>query len=426
SVGLEDRSNAGHMNARNESVRNKMKRATATKYKGVDAALQYIVKPFGVWQVLLTCFCTLSLSSMEMLSIFGIGDPLVRCQMEPQWEERLVQLNYSFEQASHFIQGDKGSQCERLANFSDSANSSGYEACPLGYVLRPLLTQMPETLTEEFNLVCDRKWIQTIVFTSFMIGMVLGFPTGGAVADAYGRRMTFIVTSVLVSLVTASLAFAPYISVFIGLYCALGFLDAIKVTLIFLIVFELTTARFRPLASFLIVVHMYFINRSLAILLAYVTMNWRYLCGAIAGVTCTAGLAALLLPESPRWLISQHRYQLAVKMLRRSFRFNHFGRRPNQGQQTMLEEFASVYAAESKPPRQPFSLLFQDKRLLRITVLGSLIFMAHIVVYFGILMYTKEVQYSVFLATFIQAASCIPGTTLAMALYSHFRSVHSA
>lgn len=163
------------------------------------------------------------------------------------------------------------------------------------------------------------------VLAVWLGGILLGALSGGRLADRFGRRRLFVLTLLWYAAFTVLTALAPTL----GAVYVFRFLAALGVgaeyAIINAAIAEFMPARVRGKAN-AAVMQFWPVGAVAAGLLAYLALNtlalpnstsWRYIFGV-------GGLLALVvlffrrkLPESPRWLASQGRYEEADAIVRR-------------------------------------------------------------------------------------------------------------
>ncbi|XP_030850269.1 solute carrier family 22 member 6-B-like [Strongylocentrotus purpuratus] len=98
-----------------------------------------------------------------------------------------------------------------MAYFSENTNQSGprydFMSCDQGWVHDRALSAY--TLTQSFDLVCGRKYLINLSQSIFFIGVLIGSVLFGAIADRYGRKITLIISNVLVVVFGVGAAFSP-------------------------------------------------------------------------------------------------------------------------------------------------------------------------------------------------------------------------
>lgn len=160
---------------------------------------------------------------------------------------------------------------------------------------------------------------QDAILAVWLTGVLIGALAGGYLADRYGRRRLFVLTLLWYAAFTVLTGASPTL----GVVYVLRFLAALGVGAEYAIVnaaiAELMPARVRGKTG-AVVMNFWAAGAVLAGLLAYLLLNtlalsdavsWRYL-------FLLGGLLALIvlyfrrrIPESPRWLVSQGRYEEA-------------------------------------------------------------------------------------------------------------------
>ena len=278
----------------------------------MDSILESI-GPFGLYQkILLFLIGSLSaLVSMNMYAgMFTAGEPSLECKLK--------------DNKTHLIEPNATSKtsCEIWSSYEFNKTLSLYE-CSFDS------KYYEKTIVNEWNLVCDRQYLTSIPQTFFLVGTVSGMG-GGIISDHYGRKLSTLILIFLISvtLVSTQLLLLIKTSVLIqyiiftisqffcgilvnGLYCTC-----------YVLLLELTTDKYHTLVSN---INLYFfvIGELILLLAYYITRSW-YSLGWIISIYSVlfAILTFLLLPESPRWLIIQKRYDEAVVILNKIAKIN--------------------------------------------------------------------------------------------------------
>ncbi|GGE31228.1 putative metabolite transport protein YwtG [Pullulanibacillus camelliae] len=156
-----------------------------------------------------------------------------------------------------------------------------------------------------------------IVVSSILVGAMIGAAFSGKLSDKYGRRKNVMVAAAIFCIGAIGTAFAPDTVVLILFRIVLGIAVGCASALVPLYLSEMAPANIRGALSSL--------NQLMivtGILIAYIINyifapieGWRWMLGLalIPGIILLIGM--LFLPESPRWLLKQHREQEARKVL---------------------------------------------------------------------------------------------------------------
>ncbi|KAM7307624.1 uncharacterized protein ISCGN_011260 [Ixodes scapularis] len=177
------------------------------------------------------------------------------------------------------------------------------------------------TASTQWDLVCDRSHLPSLVFTLTSVGSALGTLIFGGLSDRIGRRPAFFVTVIVAVIFGIS---SILVTNFIA-FTVLRFVTATIMPQIFqlpyIILLELVGPKYRT--SMLGIAWMAWTLGLCALpLAAYLCRTWILL-----GLICSA-CAALnflywkLIPESPRWLLTQNRVKEAVVLLNRIAKTN--------------------------------------------------------------------------------------------------------
>ncbi|XP_065584841.1 organic cation transporter protein-like [Artemia franciscana] len=177
------------------------------------------------------------------------------------------------------------------------------------------------SIVSEFNLVCEKAWIEPVLASAYMIGMVFGSISFGAIADKIGRLKTLIVVVTIAAIAQTAAAFSVNPEMFfvlrffagasiIGLYQILNVLGT-----------EFVGSEFRLKFGFIQNIFFAIGSCSLGIVAIFVK-DWRTL-QLIYGAPGFLLLSYWwLLPESCRWLINQGRLEEAKKIVEMACRVN--------------------------------------------------------------------------------------------------------
>ncbi|XP_076058569.1 uncharacterized protein LOC143035587 [Oratosquilla oratoria] len=179
-----------------------------------------------------------------------------------------------------------------------------------------------KTVTSEFDLVCSRSYLRATFQSVFMFGSVVGAILYGMVSDAYGRRPTILVSS----LVLLILGMAPIWLSSLGFIFACRFLVGMTIPaytgVAYGLALEVCQAHQRAKVGIFIGLPWAF---GVMILggLGYFIRDWRYLQMTISlPFLVIIPVFWLLLDESPRWLMVKGKTDELLKVLQRAARLN--------------------------------------------------------------------------------------------------------
>lgn len=160
--------------------------------------------------------------------------------------------------------------------------------------------------------------IRSLIVSGLLVGAVLGALVGGRLADDLGRRDVIMATAAVFALGTFCCGLAPSPIYLIGGRLIVGFAVGVVSVVVPLYLAEIAPAPRRGE-----IVCQYQLAITLGILLAYVLDSmlgiapneWREMFMSGAALACTLGLAMLILPDSPRWMLLQDDEQEARDIL---------------------------------------------------------------------------------------------------------------
>lgn len=191
----------------------------------------------------------------------------------------------------------------------------------------------------EFGLSDQAK---EFVVASLLVGAIIGVAAGGAIMDRLGRRRTLFAVAVLFLVGAIASGLATSTTLLLAARILLGLAIGAASVAVPAYIAEIAPAHLR---GRLVSVNQLMISSG--ILISYVTgyvlsdsQAWRWML-AVAAVPAVIMLVALpMLPESPRWLLSQGREQEARRLLQRT--------RPADAVDDEVAEITAAMQAESR------------------------------------------------------------------------------
>ncbi|KAL3238859.1 hypothetical protein MRX96_021883 [Rhipicephalus microplus] len=173
------------------------------------------------------------------------------------------------------------------------------------------------TLVQEWDLVCERAWMRSLVQSSFMTGMLIGCLLCSALGDRLGRRPLLVSSCALVNMAGLATAAAPSFGVFLAARVFLGISLAVMQTTSFCLLVEVTGPRQRTRAAIAFTLGF---ALSLFVLpgTVWLIQHWRYIQVAITMPFVAIAVWSWYLPESPRWLIATGRTEEATSVVLRA------------------------------------------------------------------------------------------------------------
>ncbi|CAH2047300.1 unnamed protein product, partial [Iphiclides podalirius] len=182
-------------------------------------------------------------------------------------------------------------------------------------------SEIGDTIISEWNLVCDRSGLTNLAEVVFLIGVGIGGVVGGWISDKFGRKRILMGMMICqCTLAIASLLVGSYIQ-YVIVRLIMGLVSVSVVYAAFVLSVELVGGNWVTIAgvcNFFPLPLAYVIVSLLSLLLP----NWRDLQLAVSLPGCLLLLLWIVLPESPRWLISRGRIQEAKEIIVKAAKFN--------------------------------------------------------------------------------------------------------
>ncbi|CAL8076632.1 unnamed protein product [Calicophoron daubneyi] len=422
----------------------------------VDQLLEKYVGPCGLWQWGVALLLMFSMSALTTFPVYANSASPHRCRMDDLVEDFVRTYNITFDQLAPLIgpwDEDKGGQasvpkkdygCFRYRyNWSKSILnevllkavkheeifSSPLERCPRGYVFQPSPYYYPHGVVPEFETLCEWQWLVPTGTSVYMFGMMLGFVFGGMLGDKLGRKKTILLFAgvELVSGIWTCLS-PNYVSYIIA-RAFMGMGNTAKVTAGNVLCVELTVARYRSVLHAVLTIGLNFVYRGLTALWAYLIPQWRLLHVVVMCPNFLSVLYFFLLPESPRWLISQNRSDEALKVLRVGCQVNNFWKGKEKTEELRehithsfrLEPLLTPVGKDKRRGRFQLFKLCANRQISKSVVFGVLLLIGIVMCYFGLLLYARIVYGYVYLVAFLNSLTAVPATLLSMLTYRYVR-----
>ncbi|XP_068014154.1 organic cation/carnitine transporter 2-like isoform X2 [Melanerpes formicivorus] len=270
------------------------------------------------------------------------------------------------------------------------------------------------TIVTEWNLVCDNDWKGPLSTSLFFVGVLLGSFASGQLSDKFGRKNVLFATLAMQTGFSFIQVFSTSWEMFSVLFMLVGMGQISNYVAAFVLGTEILGKSIRVQFSTLGVCIFYAFGYMLLPLFAYFIRDWRMLLLALT----LPGLLFIplwwVIPESPRWLISQGRFQEAEDILRKAARINGI-RAPD-----VILDPSELQDVDSQR-QQSYTILdlMRTRNILTITIMSILLWMIISVGYFGLSLDTPNLHGDVYLNCFLSAVIEVPAYIISWLLLQH-------
>ena len=267
---------------------------------------------------------------------------------------------------------------EPATNVSNTCPGGEVRACEDLY----FATVSRSSIVSEWELVCDKSAATKMTMSAFMTGVMIGAFVLGKTADAYGRKFTMTVTTIGIILFNTVSGLVSSYKLYLLTKLVVGFFQAGFILASFVLVNELVGASKRTLmgVAFQSAFALFIVVMSAV---AYLLQHWRQLTLAISALGAPLLAINLVLPESPRWLLSKNRKKDAIKVMSDIARGN--GEMFTDKMRLSLEdERASASEAAEVKVTEGLSDLFRTRQLAEVTIIQIYSWFVNSAAYYGL------------------------------------------
>ncbi|XP_038075646.1 organic cation transporter protein-like [Patiria miniata] len=324
---------------------------------------------------------------------------------ECQEEQRSYSIPYEIDDDGNKVY----SSCERyVMNDEDvgrnmSFNSTDVISCDAGWEFDH--SRYKSTINEDFSLVCDRQDLPAYAQSVWFAGLLVGSLVWGYVGDWIGRRNTFILTVILVTISSTVTSFVPNFTA----YAAMRFFTAASTygeyLMIYVLVSEIVGPKNRVGATTVLFLA-FAVGYMILSLLAFLLREWRHLQLAISLPFVLTFLVIIVFPESPRWLITKGRYKEATKIIEKIAKVNGI-EAPEDLLDKLSEESKEDKKQSSRIPVTQLDLIRTPNLRKKTLILWVDWFVVNMV-YYGLSLSTSALGVDDYLAAFVSGAIEIP------------------
>ncbi|XP_032625088.1 solute carrier family 22 member 4 isoform X3 [Chelonoidis abingdonii] len=267
-------------------------------------------------------------------------------------------------------------------------------------------------LFSAWNLVCEDDWKTPLTTSLFFVGVLIGSFISGQLSDRFGRKNILFATMAVQTGFSFVQIFSTSWEMFTVLFLIVGMGQISNYVVAFILGTEILGKSVRIIFSTLGVCIFFAIGYMLLPLFAYFIRDWRMLLLALTvpGVLCVP--LWWVIPESPRWLISQGRFKEAEIIIRKAAKTNGIVA------PAMLFDSTEMQDMKLQQQQQKAYILdlFRTRNIAVITVMSLLLWMLTSIGYFGLSLNTPNLHGNVFINCFLSAIIEVPAYVIAWLL----------
>uniref|UniRef100_A0A8C2YRX9 Solute carrier family 22 member 5 n=1 Tax=Chinchilla lanigera TaxID=34839 RepID=A0A8C2YRX9_CHILA len=270
------------------------------------------------------------------------------------------------------------------------------------------------TIVTEWNLVCKDDWKTPLSMSLFFVGVLLGCFISGQLSDRFGRKNVLFVTMGMQTGFSLLQVFSKNFEMFTVLFVLVGMGQISNYVAAFVLGTEILGKSVRIVFATLGVCIFFAFGFMLLPLIAYFIRDWRMLLLALTlpGVLCVA--LWWFIPESPRWLISQGRFEEAEIIIRKAAKMNGIVAPSTIFDPSELQDLSS-----KKQQSHHILDLIRTRNIRIVTIMSIILWMTISVGYFGLSLDTPNLYGDIYVNCFLSAVVEVPAYLLAWLLLQY-------
>ncbi|XP_028321855.1 solute carrier family 22 member 4-like isoform X1 [Gouania willdenowi] len=276
------------------------------------------------------------------------------------------------------------------------------------------------TLVTEFNLVCDDKWKQPFTTMIFYAGILSGSFFSGPLSDRFGRKPVLFATIATQMVFTFLQVFSTsWIMLLILLFInGLGQMSNFVAALV--LGSETLIGNVRIIYASVGTMSAFALGYMILPILAYFLRDWKHLQLALS-VPCLLYIPFWwLIPESPRWLLSQGKVEEAEAILKKAAKWNKV-----QAPSVIFEGYSPIKKKRNIKESFNFFLLLKHSHIRTSTIVLCFLWFTTSLGYYSLSFNTTQFHADPYIACFISAAVEVPAYICSWLVLQYLPRRHS-